>query len=502
MKNSRAVIPTVNINDAIKERFESSFSEYLVCKNRKNLFLTQTPQAFNLKEISKLHNVNSAKYKDDDISLYVDLNKVKFIKGEKNNFKITDQSDFQNLKNIYKSKQKVGIGFDVHRLVPKRNLYLGGFRDYGSIGHSYDRLSSNHGVNVVHDWAISVDTSAKKVKLGSGSSVSYDKLVLSPGIDIKYESINGYSPEAQTRMPHAWKSGTQVIVLRDQVLNMRKGGTFVMVPPPNPFRCPPGPYERVSMVAHLLKAKNPTGKIVVVDPKNKFSKQGLFMAGWEKHYPGMVEWIDADNHGGIKNANFINSLVDVFEMTSDAYFLDMAQKIANYMIEHFWNETEKSFYFTADTHESLIVRPKNYYDLSVPSGNSVAANALLKLHHFVNDEKFLKISKQILELNGTSAAENPFAFGYLLNVMNLYLKHPTEITIINSENSEIVNSLYKKFIPEGIIIQIKDEENLKLLSKYPFFEGKEFSNKTNVTICKNFTCSLPLYELSKIEENL
>ena len=183
------------------------------------------------------------------------------------------------------------------------NLYLGGFRDYGSIGHSYDSLSSNHGVNVVHDWAISVDTSAKKVKLGSGSSVSYDKLVLSPGIDIKYESINGYSPEAQTRMPHAWKSGTQVKVLRDQVLNMRKGGTFVMVPPPNPFRCPPGPYERVSMVAHLLKAKNPTGKIVVVDPKNKFSKQGLFMAGWEKHYPGMVEWIDADTHGGIKNVN-------------------------------------------------------------------------------------------------------------------------------------------------------------------------------------------------------
>ena len=139
MKNSRAVIPTININDAIKERFESSFSEYLVCKNRKNLFLTQTPQAFNLKEISKLHNVNSAKYKDDDISLYVDLNKVKFIKGEKNNFKITDQSDFQNLKNIYKSKLRVGIGFDVHRLVPKRNLYLGGLKiksHLGTLGHS------------------------------------------------------------------------------------------------------------------------------------------------------------------------------------------------------------------------------------------------------------------------------------------------------------------------------------------------------------------------------
>ncbi|MDC0202891.1 thioredoxin domain-containing protein [Candidatus Nitrosopelagicus sp.] len=227
----------------------------------------------------------------------------------------------------------------------------------------------------------------------------------------------------------------------------------------------------------------------------QFSKHGFIHRTFKNDTPKLNGYLD-------DYAYLVNSLIDVFEITSDAYFLDMAQKIANYMIEHFWNESEKTFYFTADTHESLIVRPKNYYDLSVPSGNSVAANALLKLHHLVNDEKFLKISKQILELNGTSAAENPFAFGYLLNVMNLYLKHPTEITIINSENSEIVNSLYKKFIPEGIIIQIKDEENLKLLSTYPFFEGKEFSEKTNVTICKNFTCSLPLSELSKIEENL
>ncbi|MBT5993384.1 MAG: thioredoxin domain-containing protein [Thaumarchaeota archaeon] len=227
----------------------------------------------------------------------------------------------------------------------------------------------------------------------------------------------------------------------------------------------------------------------------QFSKYGFIHRTFKNDIPKLNGYLD-------DYAYLVNSLIDVFEITSDAYFLDMAQNIANYMIKHFWNENEKSFYFTADTHESLIVRPKNYYDLSVPSGNSVAANALLKLHHLVNDKKFLKISKQILELNGTSAAENPFAFGYLLNVMNLYLKHPTEITIINSENSEIVNSLYKKFIPEGIIIQIKDKENLELLSKYSFFEGKEFSDKTNVTICKNFTCSLPLSELSKIEEIL
>ena len=95
-------------------------------------------------------------------------------------------------------------------------------------------------------------------------------------------------------MPHAWKSGTQVQLLRNQVMNMKQGGTFVMVPPPNPYRCPPGPYERVSMIAHQFKQSNPTGKIVILDPKPKFSKQGLFEAGWNKHYPGMIEWISSD----------------------------------------------------------------------------------------------------------------------------------------------------------------------------------------------------------------
>ena len=139
MVNSRAVVPKIRIQDAVKQIIESSKEEYILGKKRDNLFLTQTPQAFNLKEIFNLHKTNSAKYKDDDISLYMDLNKVKFIEGEKNNFKITDQLDFQNLKNIYKSKQTVGIGFDVHRLVPKRKLYLAGLQiksPLGTLGHS------------------------------------------------------------------------------------------------------------------------------------------------------------------------------------------------------------------------------------------------------------------------------------------------------------------------------------------------------------------------------
>ena len=139
MLNAKAVVPKIEIQDAIKQIIDSSKEEYLVGKKRDNLFLTQTPQAFNLKEIYRLHETNSGKYKDDDISLYMDLNKIKFIQGEKSNFKITDRSDFENLRNIYKSKQSVGIGFDVHRLVPKRKLYLAGLKiksKIGTLGHS------------------------------------------------------------------------------------------------------------------------------------------------------------------------------------------------------------------------------------------------------------------------------------------------------------------------------------------------------------------------------
>ncbi len=139
MRNARAVVPVIKIQDAIKQIIESSKEEYIIGRKRDNLFLTQTPQAFNLKEIYHLHKTNSSKYKDDDISLYMDLNKVKFIDGEKNNFKITDKSDFENLKKIYKSIQSVGIGFDVHRLIPKRKLYLAGLRiksKLGTLGHS------------------------------------------------------------------------------------------------------------------------------------------------------------------------------------------------------------------------------------------------------------------------------------------------------------------------------------------------------------------------------
>lgn len=205
----------------------------------------------------------------------------------------------------YIAKDSKG-GVDVTLVEPSRtyfscffsNLYLGGFKEIDDLGHTYGTLAAKYGINVVHDWAVDVDRDAKTVSLAGGAQLPYDKLILSPGVDFVEGAVDGWSLAAQNAMPHAYKGGSQTELLKAQVAAMPEGGTFAMVAPPNPFRCPPGPYERVSMVAHTLKATNPTAKIIVADPKEKFSKMSLFQEGWANHYEGMIDWIGADFGGG------------------------------------------------------------------------------------------------------------------------------------------------------------------------------------------------------------
>jgi NADPH-dependent 2,4-dienoyl-CoA reductase/sulfur reductase-like enzyme len=178
------------------------------------------------------------------------------------------------------------------------NLYIGGFWALEATGFTYANLAKG-GVNVIHEFAVGVDRDAKTVTLGSGAVLPYDRLVVSPGIDFREDSVPGWSLAAQNVMPHAYKGGTQVALLKSQIEAMPQGGTFAMVAPPNPFRCPPGPYERISMVAWLLKQSNPTAKILLVDPKESFSKQALFEEAWNNHYPGVVTRIGPDFGGDI-----------------------------------------------------------------------------------------------------------------------------------------------------------------------------------------------------------
>lgn len=184
------------------------------------------------------------------------------------------------------------------------NLYLGDFRSWESLAHSYGTLASKYGVKLVHETAQSIDRQRRTVRLADGSIHGYDRLVVAPGIDIRFDSVPGYSEAASEILPHAWKAGPQTQLLKRQLDAVPDGGIIVMIAPPNPYRCPPGPYERVSMMAHVLTTKKHTkSRIIVIDPKDTFSKQGLFQEGWERHYPGMIEWQDPKMHGGIKGVD-------------------------------------------------------------------------------------------------------------------------------------------------------------------------------------------------------
>jgi len=230
--------------------------------------------------------------------------------------------------------------------------------------------------------------------------------------------------------------------------------------------------------------------------EKSFKKNNMLHRTFKNNNPKLNGYLD-------DYAYMANASIDMFENTSEPKYLEFATNLANHLIIHFWDDSTDGFFFTSDSHEKLIIRPKNNYDLSMPSGNSVAAYVLLRLHHITQNKQFLEIAKKIIEAQATAAAENPFAFGYLLNVLYLYYQKPTEITIINDKNSELISALQKKFLPESIMITVRNNDNLNSLSKHAFFSGKEFQDdKTTVFVCKNFSCSLPLSDLSEIEKEL
>jgi sulfide dehydrogenase [flavocytochrome c] flavoprotein subunit len=181
---------------------------------------------------------------------------------------------------------------------PLSNEVLGWERTINSVTFTFNGLAGR-GVMVVHDTATDIDADKKKVKTAGGKNFDYDMLVVSPGIGFKWGAIEGYDEAATQYMPHAWKAGEQTLRLRKQLEEMKDGGTVYIVAPPNPFRCPPGPYERASQIAYFLKHHKPKSTVKILDSKDAFSKQGLFEQGWELHYPGMISWVGAASDGKV-----------------------------------------------------------------------------------------------------------------------------------------------------------------------------------------------------------
>src|SRR5215470_12271611 len=203
---------------------------------------------------------------------------------------------------------------------PFSNEVIAGLRDMRTQLFRYDRIAAE-GVVVVHQAATAVYGQARSITLGNGAKLTYDRLVLAPGSDFRFDALPGYDEAASKRMPHAWKAGDQTLLLRRQLEAMEDGGTVVMTLPALPYRCPPASYERASLIAHYLKTRKPRSKLVVLDAKDTFSMQRLFENAWQEFYPNL-EWVPVSSGGNPTG-------VDAAAMTVSSDFDTYKAAVAN-----------------------------------------------------------------------------------------------------------------------------------------------------------------------------
>ncbi|WP_287173642.1 NAD(P)/FAD-dependent oxidoreductase [Mesorhizobium sp.] len=185
---------------------------------------------------------------------------------------------------------------------PFSNAVIAGLRGIEAQTFSYDkfgRYDQFGDIALMRKRAVAVDAERRRVRLEDGTDIDYDRLVLAPGIDLRFDALPGYDEAAAAIIPHAWKAGAQTLLLRDQLAAMPDGGVVILAAPANPFRCPPGPYERASLIAHYLKTSKPRSKLIILDAKDAFSKQRLFEAAWQELYPGLIEWVPLSSGGRV-----------------------------------------------------------------------------------------------------------------------------------------------------------------------------------------------------------
>ncbi|MDB5405147.1 MAG: cytochrome [Rhodospirillales bacterium] len=185
---------------------------------------------------------------------------------------------------------------------PFSNEVIVGLRDLGDQQFGYDKVARD-GVELRLASATGIDPQGRSVTLADGGRLSYDRLILAPGVDFRWDGLPGYTEATIERMPHAWKAGEQTLLLRRQLAAMSDGGLVVISAPANPYRCPPGPYERASLIAHYLKTTKPKSKIIILDAKDAFSKQRLFQNAWAALYPGLVEWVSLSSGGKVTSVD-------------------------------------------------------------------------------------------------------------------------------------------------------------------------------------------------------
>ena len=287
------------------------------------------------------------------------------------------------------------------------NEVLSGERSMDDIKHGYDGMKG-HGVNVVIDEVTAIDAAGKKVTT-KGGEFAYDKLVVSPGVGFKFDGIEGYDETVAKDIPHAWKAGEQTATLRKQLEAMDDGGTVVICPPTNPFRCPPGPYERASQIAMYLKANKPKSKIIIQDPKQKFSKMGLFTQAWKDLYGyetdnSMIEWSGGDDNALAKVDAATKTITNGFgdEIKADVLNVIPAQKAGKIAFDAGLTNDKGWCPVDLGTFESTI-----HKDVHV-IGDSSVATGMPKSGYAANSQGKVVAAAIVAALKGTEMAKQAY----------------------------------------------------------------------------------------------
>lgn len=284
---------------------------------------------------------------------------------------------------------------------PFSNLYIGGvLKDLSPLTIKYDKLAANHGVKVVQAEVTAIDAESKMVATSKGR-ISYDRLVVSPGIDFRTEELEGYNASTPDIMPHAWKAGPQTLLLRKQLEQMKNGGTVVLSMPLAPFRCPPGPYERTSMIAHYLKQHKPKSKVILLDANPDIvSKKGLFLKGWKKHYEGIVDYRAAKKVTAVDTKGMAVLVDGVEEIKGDVINLIPAQRAGGIAISAgLVGEDKRWCPVNATTFESTI--HKNIHVI----GDASSAGAMPKSGYSANSEAKVCAINIVALMNGRETTE-------------------------------------------------------------------------------------------------
>jgi len=312
---------------------------------------------------------------------------------------------------IEKNKQYISCPFSNH-------LLAGYIKDLSSLTIGYDKLAKNHGITMVYDEVTAIDPAAKTVTT-KGGSIAYDKLVVSPGVDFRTEEIEGYDDKTADIMPHAWKAGPQTILLRKQLEAMKDGGTVILTAPLAPFRCPPGPYERVAMVADYLKNNKPKSKVILLDANPDIvSKPTLFRKGWEM-YPGLIEYRKAAKVTAVNTQAMSVMVEGIDEVKGDVISVVPAQRATALMAgAGLIGEDKKWCPINATTFESTL--HKDVYVV----GDSSSAGAMPKSGYSANSEAKVCATNIVAAMNGKEPVEMSG-----INTCYIFLSHDEAISV-------------------------------------------------------------------------